>query len=275
MKIKKSAAVLYLSVFIVFLYIVAGILNSGDMLSVIETAVLSVPLMVYIYYIDLESIRTKALVLSLAVFLFVVITLFDSFLVDKAPFLPSLIRGISSSFFLLPLTVITFNDTKKNSLKALMISSLYAAVTLPALRETVNTYFFIYMDVIDYPSFLTWATATAISLILTSLSELVFRTKKNYLSDFFLLSSVIFSYLAQKAKGDATPIFSSLPIIILMIFFIYISREEKVAYSTERRTIVLSTLKIQEIEHLRKKKKPRVYEIPPNVPVNDIRDDGK
>ena len=275
MKIKKATAVLYLSVLIVFLYATGGIFNDGDIITIIETLALSVPLIVYLYYISTESTKIKAFVLSLAAALSVVISLLDSLLVDNAPFLPSLIRGLSSAFFILPLTVITFNDTEKRSFKALIISALYTAVTLPSLRETVNTYCFIYSDVADYPSFLTYMTFTALAVILTSASELIFRTKKNYLSDFFLLSSVIFSYLAEKAKGEVNPVFTSLPMIMVLILLIYISREEKVTYSTERRTIVLSTLKIQEIEHLRKKKKPRVYEIPPNVPVNDIKDDAE
>ena len=275
MKIKKATAVLYLSVLIVFLYATGGIFNDGDIITIIETLALSVPLIVYLYYISTESTKTKAVVLSTAVAIHIAITLLDSLLVDNAPFLPSLIRGLSSAFFILPLTVITFNDTEKRSFKTLIVSALYTAVTLPSLRETVNTYFFIYTDVADYPSFLTYMTFTALAVILTSASELIFRTKKNWLSDFFLLSSVIFSYLAEKAKGEVNPVFTSLPMIMVLILLIYISREEKVTYSTERRTIVLSTLKIQEIEHLRKKKKPRVYEIPPNVPVNDIKDDAE
>lgn len=213
MKIKKAAAVLYLSVLIVFLYATGGIFNDGDIITIIETLALSVPLIVYLYYISTESTKIKAFVLSLAAALSVVITLLDSLLVDNAPFLPSLIRGLSSAFFILPLTVITFNDTEKRSFKALIVSALYTAVTLPSLRETVNTYFFIYTDVADYPSFLTYMTFMALAIILTSASELIFRTKKNYLSDFFLLTSVIFSYLAEKAKTNGNPLFSSLSLI--------------------------------------------------------------
>lgn len=270
MKIKKATALLYLSILLVFLYAVLALISSADMVEVVETVVLSLPLIACIYHVSSDSVKTKAVVLSSASVLYFIITLLDCLLVDGAPAGPSVLKGLSSVFFVLPLVAVTFSSSRKISF---LISALYAAVTLPGLRWTVSSYCYIYTDVADSPSFLAFMTFTALCVILTVLSELIFRTRKNYLSDFLLLSSVIFSYLSQKAEGDGNPVFSTLPFIMLLTLFIYLSREEKVRYSTERRTIVLSTLKIQEIEHLRKKKKPRVYEIPPNVPVNDTKND--
>lgn len=273
MKTNKSPLILYSALVVTFTSIVLSLFSSSDMMETVKTAVLSIPLIVYLYDIRTGEMKKKAFVLLTASALFFVTAFIDAFISDDAPFTPSLIKSLSALFYLVPLTAITFTSGKMRIQRAL-ITGIHILITLPALRYTAGTYEYLYAGTADYPSYLTYSTFLALALILTALSEIVFNTNKNYLSDALLLSAACFSYSAAKAEGLEKPILSPYILIMLLILFIYIAREEKVRYTPEVRKIVLSTLKTQEIEPLRRKKKPREYEIPPNVPVNDTENDG-
>ncbi len=274
MKTNKSPLILYSALVVTFSSIVLSLFSSSDMMETVKTAVLSIPLVIYLYDIRTGEGKKKAFVLLIAAALFFVTAFIDAFISDDAPFTPSLIKSLSALFYLVPLTAITFTSGKKRILQAL-ITGIHILITLPALRYAVGTYEYLYGSIADYPSYLMYSTLLSLALILTAFSEMVFNTNKNYLSDALLLSAACFSYLAAKAEGMEKPILSPYILIMLLILFIYIARVEKVRYTPEVRKIVLSTLKTQEIEPLRRKKKPREYEIPPNVPVNDVKNDGE
>ncbi len=274
MKTNKSSLLLYLSLAFIFTYVVLSVFTSSDMMETLKTVILSAPLVVYLYNIRTEEMKKKAFVLLMAAALFSATAFIDALLNDGAPVGASLIKAVSEIFRLVPLTVITINSGKKRTLTAL-ITAAHILITLPAQRYAAGTYAYLYRNISDYSSYLTYSTFLALALMLTALSELVFNTKKNYLSDGLLLSAVCFSYLSAEREGEEEAFLSPYVLIMLLILFIYIAREEKVRYTPEVRKIVLSTLRTQEIEPLKRKKKPRVYEIPPNVPVNDLENGGK
>lgn len=274
MKTNKSSLLLYLSLVVIFAYVILAVFSSSDMMETVKTVVLSAPLVVYLYNIRTEEMKKKVFVLLLAATLFSATAFAGAFIRDGAPLGSSLIKAVSELFCLIPLTVITFSSGKKRSLTAL-ITAAHIFITLPALRYAAGTYAYLYGSIDKYSSYLTYSTFLALALMLTVLSELIFNTKKNYLSDGLLLSAVCFSYLSAGAEGEREAFLSPYVLIMLLILFIYIAREEKVRYTPEVRKIVFSTLKTQEIEPLKRKKKPRVYEIPPNVPVNDLENGGK
>lgn len=266
MKIKKSTALFSLSIVFVLLHVLLSFFFSSDIQGAVRTVTLSLPLIVYLCYIDSNTVKIKAVILSSAVVIYVVFTMLECLLSDSAPFSAALERGVALSFFLLPLTAVSFPESRKRTVVFIL---LHVLLTLPALRESVRSYCYLYKETVPRREYLTYMTLTGATVMLTAVSEGIFNTKKNYLSDFLLFASICFSYPAEKAKGENTTLW----LIFVLTLLIYIGRSEKTVYNTERRRIVLSSLKIQEIEHLRKKKKPRVYEIPPNVPVNDLEKD--
>lgn len=274
MKTNKSSLILYLSLVVISAYVVLSVFSSSDMIETVKTVVLSTPLVIYLYNIRTDETKKKALVLLHAALIFFAVALIDALITDGAPVGASLIKGVSELYYLVPLTVITFTSGKKRILRAL-VTAAHILISLPALRYAVGTYAYLYRSIDNYSSYLTYSTILALALMLAALSELIFNTKKNYLSDGLLLSAVCLAYLSAEAEGEAKAFLSPYILIMLLILFIYIAREEKVRYTPEVRKIVFSTLKTQEIEPLRRKKKPRVYEIPPNLPVNDVENDGR
>lgn len=274
MKTNKSSLILYLSLVVISAYVVLSVFSSSDMIETVKTVVLSTPLVIYLYNIRTDETKKKALVLLPAALIFFAVALIDALITDGAPVGASLIKGVSELYYLVPLTVITFTSGKKRILRAL-VTAAHILISLPALRYAVGTYAYLYRSIDNYSSYLTYSTILALALMLAALSELIFNTKKNYLSDGLLLSAVCLAYLSAEAEGEAKAFLSPYILIMLLILFIYIAREEKVRYTPEVRKIVFSTLKTQEIEPLRRKKKPRVYEIPPNLPVNDVENDGR
>ncbi len=270
MKRDRSTLLSGLALIIVFAYIILSVFFPSDIIETVKTVTLSAPLIFYLYNIRSDDGRKKALALLLSAVVFFAVNLIAALITDDAPLGASITMAVSSLFLLLPLTVITFRRKT-----AVPVTAAQVLITLPALQNTVAAYAYLYRNISDYPTYLTYSTFLALALILTVLSELIFNTKINYLSDGLLLSAVSLSYFSAVAEGVENPVLSPDVLVIMLILLIYIAREEKVRYTPEVRKIVFSTLKPREIEPLRRKKKARVYEIPPNVPVNDVKNDDE
>lgn len=270
MKTNKTSILFYVSLVIIFAVFVLSVFSSSAIIEVVKTIVPSVPLAFYLYNVRNENKRRKAVILLITALIYSALAFIEAFIIDNAQFRVSSIYAISFLFYLLSLTAITFRRRS-----AVIVSAIHLAVTLPALKSTVGTYMYLYRSVADYPSYLTYSTFLALFLILTVVSELLFNTKRNYLSLSFLFAAFCFSVLSASKEGMEQPLLSPVSLIILLILFIYMARGERERYTPEVRRIVLTSMETQEIKHLRRKKKPRVYEIPPNVPVNDTIDDGE
>ncbi len=270
MKTNKTSILFYLSLIIIFAVFVLSVFSSSAIMEGVKTVVPSVPIAFYLYNVRNEDKRRKAVILLLSALICFAPAFIEAFMIDKAPFRASSIYALSFLFYLLPLTAVTF---KRHT--AATLSAIHLAVTLPALKSTVGTYMYLYRSVPDYPSYLTYSTFLALLLILTVVSELLFNTKRNYLSHSLLFAAFCFSVFSASKEGMEQPLLSPVSLIILLILFIYMARGERERYTPEARRIVLTSMETQEIKHLRRKRKPRVYEIPPNVPVNDTIDDGE
>lgn len=270
MKTNKTSILFYLSLIIIFAVFVLTVFSSSNIMEAVKTVVPSVPLVFYLYNAGNKDNRRKAVILLITALIYSALAFIEAFVIDNAPVRASLIYALSFLFYLLPLTAVTFRRRT-----AATLSAIHLAVTLPFLRSTVGTYMYLYRSVPDYPSYLAYSTFLALTLILTVVSELLFNTKRNYLSLSLLFAAFCFSVLSASKEGMEQPLLSPVSLIILLILFTYMARGERERYTPEVRRIVLTSMETQEIKHLRRKRKPRVYEIPPNVPVNDIADDGE
>lgn len=270
MKMNKTSILFYISLLIISAVFVLSVFSSSNIMETVKTLGFSIPLAFYFYNVGNNDNRRKTVILLLSALIYSALAFIEAFVIDNAPLRAVAVYAVSSLFYLLPLTAVTFRRGR-----AAILSAIHLAVTLPALKSTVGTYMYLYRSVPDYPPYLTYSTLLALTLILTVVSELLFNTKRNYLSRSILFAAFCLSVLSASKEGMEYPLLSPVPLIIILILFIYMARGGRERYTPEVRRIVLTSMETQEIKHLRRKKKPRVYEIPPNVPVNDIMDDGE
>ncbi len=181
---------------------------------------------------------------------------------------PSLVKAYADSLFILPLLVLVDEDEKDRSFSVISLI-LFGIVSWITLSVTNNSYYYLYGGMENYGEYVVYSRLLYFVTLSIPVVELLFNSKRNYLSFFLLLASSVIAVLAATAKGESNPILTPTSWYYLLILFIYIGRVEDEVVVTDRKKIVLTKLDTHDIEHLRKKKKPRIYEIPPNLPLDD------
>lgn len=258
MKSKNENLMFYISLVIVPLYLVASLFINATLAPV---AVL-VPLVILLDKIKERNKYERTFLVLLTYLLSVTVSFLPSLT------FPSLVKAYADSLFILPLLVIT-DENEKNRTFSIVAIILLGTVSWITLSVSNNSYYYLYGEMVDYGNYLLYSQLLFFVSLSIPVIELLFNTKRNYLSFLLLLSSSVIAALASEAKGESNPVLAPASWYYLLILFIYIGRVEDEVVVTDRKKIVLTRLDTQDIEHLRKKKKPRVYEIPPNLPLDD------
>ncbi len=268
MKIRKNNICFYLSFAVLFVYGILSLIKGASILSLTGTILRAIPLIILIYYINTTKSGLKAIVVAVSYVVDFVISFLGYYLTEDFPLPASLAAAFASTLYLLPLVILIWEDGKKKWTAA-AVTVLLVVIIYFTGKVTVETNMYLYREVENYSSYIFYSKLALLITVLVPVSELLFRTKKNYLSDALIVSATVMTILAENASGRKDfPASPSLCLGILTLL-IYMARTGEVFEAGERRKIVFSTLHVQEIAPLRKKRKPRVYEIPPNVPVRD------
>lgn len=271
MKIRKNNICFYLSFVVLFAYGVIALLCGAPILTIIGTVLKAIPLIVLIYYINTEKSSLKAIVVAAAYVVSFVISFLEYYLDAGFPFSASFAAALSSTLYVLPLIILTADDGKERWIAA-AVTIITALITYFTGKVTVERNMYLYATVENFSSYIFYSKLALILTVLVPVSELVFRTKKNYLSDALIVSATVMMLLAENAAESTNILISPSLYLGILTLLIYIARTGEEFEAGERRKIVFSTLHVQEIAPLRKKRRPRVYEIPPNVPARDPED---
>lgn len=253
---KRIPLIISLLAFFFYLFIT---LTQSLSLNIVPIILTSIPLIAFLYIENDEGKKKKIIFLLLSFALSLISVFIVSIIHDNADTKSALIKAISSVYLLIPLIILTDdedNTRRKTSLLSLILSSL---IYLP-YKDTIKNYYYFYSSIPDYSSFLFYSRLIYILTLIIPLEEIIFNTSKNYLSVLLIAASSILSIISQNI-GEGY--------LFFLILLIYITRWKEELLVTTRRKITLSKLEPVEIEKIRKKKKPKVYEIPPNLPVDD------
>jgi hypothetical protein len=271
MKIRKNNICFYLSFVVLFAFGVIALLCGSPVLTFIGTVLKAIPIIVLIYYINSDKNGLKAIVVAAAYVVSFVISFLEYYLDAGFPFSASPAAAIASTLYLLPLIILTADDGKKKWIAA-AVTIITALITYFTGKVTIERNMYLYATVENFSSYIFYSKLALILTVLVPVSELVFRTKKNYLSDALIVSATVMMLFAENAAESTNILISPSLYLGILTLLIYIARTGEEFEAGERRKIVFSTLHVQEIAPLRKKRRPRVYEIPPNVPARDPED---
>ena len=264
----KNKIAFVIAIALTLLYGVLSIVFSRAFLSSIMSLVKVIPLIVLLYNINSRKKGRKTLLLVLSYPVFILLSFLEAFLNTHSSFGDTIIMSISSTFPLIPLILI-ITGREENKVTPGVISVVVAAATYIAFDWTNSTYYYLYASIEHYSMFLTYSKVLFLLAVLIPLSEVVFGSDNNYLSLSLMLASIIMSFPYYWASGMERWYINPLMLIFLLILLIYMSREGKKLEVGERRIVTFTRVADIEIEHLKKKKKERVYELPPNIPVDD------
>lgn len=271
MKIRKNNICFCFSFIVLLCYGVISLIT-GEPFSVVISSILPmIPLVVLIWFVNSGKTGVKVIITAVSYAVAFIVSFLLCFLGKGFPLSASFTAAFAATLYLLPLIILAEEGKRKRWISVLV--TLFVAVVLYACgKDTVENTMYLYSRVASYSDFSFLSRLTFMLIVLVPLSELMFRTKNNYLSDALIASSTVMTLLSERAAGRADLMLSPSLYLGILVFLIYIARTGEEFDAGERRKIVFSTLRVQEIAPLRKKRKPRVYEIPPNVPVRDAED---
>ena len=179
--------------------------------------------------------------------------------------------GILPYMVFLPL----FFPLKKNR-KYLIIGGIVISVIMynVVLAYSVR-YIYLYEWVSDWGGYKSVMVIGALAILLSSISKLLFDTKRNYLSYLLLLIAGICFGIENSIrlgsvngimgilKGTvSSPLFASMMFSLIILIFME-TEEGKIQ---ERRNIIFKDIVYQEVKPIKKRKRAVVFEVPPNVP---------
>ncbi len=263
----KTKIAFALSIALTASYAILSLVFSLPLFSSALSILKTVPLIVLLYNINSTKNGRKILILAITCLASIALSFGEGAISKEAPLGAVIIKSLSSVFPLLPLIVIT--DNKKNKVLDIVITVVIAALTYVAFDWTNNNYYYLYSTIEHYSLFLIYSNVLFLLTVLLPLSEVIFGSDKNYLSLSLLTASIIMSFPYYWAIGEKYWYINPLMLTFILILLIYISREGKKLEVGERRRVTFTRLHDVEIEHLKKKKKAVVYELPPNIPVDD------
>lgn len=242
-----------ISLLSLFFFLALSIIKSFSIYETISLLVLSVPLIVYIR----GGKKERSIIIGISLALSVSLSLTQSLLFDNAAVAPSIIKAVSSLIYIVPLIILIDEDKRKVYLTLSFILSLL--LYLP-YSETINSYYYLYSNIEDYSKFLLYSKIIIFLLIALPVEELIINRKRNYLTLIILFTVSILSFLNHNIT------YASLYFLILLI---YMYRKKEDIKIEEKKKITLSRMETVKMEKLHKKKKEKVYEIPPNLPIDD------
>lgn len=191
--------------------------------------------------------REKRKLYVLFLLLSSILYLLSNTIVD-APLIPSLISSFALSFPLLFVPVLI-------NKRGVYISLLLSLPLWLSVKYYLNTYLYIFSSVDNIKRYEILFLISYLALIL-SLVALLFPARKNYLSRFLLINSMLVSLLNSSSNGL---------LLLFMLIIVIINEKDRTTYPEER-NIKFEKLIYEEVPKLRIKKKEVSYPIPPNVP---------
>ena len=179
--------------------------------------------------------------------------------------------GILPYMVFLPL----FFPLKKNR-KYLIIGGIVISAIMYNVVLTYSVrYIYLYEWVSDWDGYKSVMVIGALAILLSSISKLLFDTKRNYLSYLLLLiAGICFGIENSIRLGSVNGIMGILkgtvssPLFFFFFFslIILIFMETEEGKIQERRNIIFKDIVYQEVKPIKKRKRAVVFEVPPNVP---------
>ena len=179
--------------------------------------------------------------------------------------------GILPYMVFLPL----FFPLKKNRKYLIIGGIVISAILYNVVFAYSVRYIYLYEWVSDWNGYKSVMVIGALAILLSSISKLLFDTKRNYLSYLLLLIAGICFGIENSIrlgsvngimgilKGTvSSPLFASM--VFSLIILIFMETEE--GKIQERRNIIFKDIVYQEVKPIKKRKRAVVFEVPPNVP---------
>ena len=179
--------------------------------------------------------------------------------------------GILPYMVFLPLFFPLKKERKYLIIGGIVISAImYNVVLTYSVR-----YIYLYEWVSDWDGYKSVMVIGALAILLSSISKLLFDTKRNYLTYLMLLiAGICFGIENSIRLGSVGSIMGILkgtvssPLFATMLFslIILILMETEEGKIQERRNIIFKDIVYQEVKPIKKRKRAVVFEVPPNVP---------
>ena len=179
--------------------------------------------------------------------------------------------GILPYMVFLPL----FFPLKKNRKYLIIGVIVISAILYNVVLAYSVRYIYLYEWVSDWDGYKSVMVIGALAILLSSISKLLFDTKRNYLSYLLLLiAGICFGIENSIRLGSVNGIMGILkgtvssPLFATMVFslIILIFMETEEGKIQERRNIIFKDIVYQEVKPIKKRKRAVVFEVPPNVP---------
>lgn len=258
MKSKRENPIFYVAAFLYIAHAVLSITLKGT----VVPAAVSLPLLVLLFDIKKKNVYQKLLLILISYLLSIVLSALPALTY------PSLVKAYALSYTILPLFALTCGSSKGKTFSFifLIVTGVLSYITLTL---TDNNYYYLNTVIADYNKYLQYSKVLFSITISVPFIYMIFNTGRNYLYFILLIAASILSSLTASLRGEAYPLLTPGAYYLVLILLIYTASIKEEVIVTERRKIVLSSLRVVDIEHLKKKEKPRIYEIPPNLPVDD------
>ena len=179
--------------------------------------------------------------------------------------------GILPYMVFLPL----FFPLKKNRKYLIIGGIIISAIMYKMVLAYSVRYIYLYEWVSDWDGYKSVMVIGALAILLSSISKLLFDTKRNYLTYLMLLIAGICFGIENSIrlgsvggimgilKGTvSSPLFATM--VFSLIILIFMGTEE--GRIQERRNIIFKDIVYQEVKPIKKRKRAVVFEVPPNVP---------
>ena len=179
--------------------------------------------------------------------------------------------GILPYMVFLPL----FFPLKKNRKYLIIGGIVISAILYNVVLAYSVRYIYLYEWVSDWDGYKSVMVIGALAILLSSISKLLFDTKRNYLTYLMLLiAGICFGIENSIRLGSVGGIMGILkgtvssPLFATMLFslIILIFMETEEGKIQERRNIIFKDIVYQEVKPIKKRKRAVVFEVPPNVP---------
>ena len=179
--------------------------------------------------------------------------------------------GILPYMVFLPL----FFPLKKKRKYLIIGGIIISAIMYNVVLAYSVRYIYLYEWVSDWDGYKSVMVIGALAILLSSISKLLFDTKRNYLTYLMLLiAGICFGIENSIRLGSVGSIMGILkgtvssPLFATMLFslIILILMETEEGKIQERRNIIFKDLVYQEVKPIKKRKRAVVFEVPPNVP---------
>ena len=254
---------------LVIVFFLLSIIFSLGFASIVYMLLLLTLLCIVLYGVENNKNTIKIASIALIVILIFLNSFFKSSFVDKARLVDALFKAIGEEFIALPLFALQDKKEKRRGVKALFLA-LISIIVYFFFERTNNNYYYLYSSISDYKSFIFYSRLLFISIVLSCFFNL-FAKNRSYLSYFLALSSGFLSCF----RYGKIEFLDSDAFYFLLIFIIYCVNQQREKITIERKKIVFSEFKPIVIEPIKKKKKEKVFDLPPNIPVNDLKNDDK